>query len=132
MKKFQLDLAVEDNCMVGPGVTLLTLRSEDGLPDMVAGQFAEILVPSAKVLLRRPISIHFIDKERNTIGFLIQIVGDGTAALAALRAGDSVNVLLPLGNGFSYRSTHVARPLLIGGGVGVAPLLFLGQELAGN
>ena len=132
MKKFQLDLAVEDNCMVGPGVTLLTLHTGAALPDMVAGQFAEILVPSAKVLLRRPVSIHFIDREKNLIGFLIQIVGEGTASLAALRAGDNVNVLLPLGNGFGYRKTHVTRPLLIGGGVGVAPLLFLGQELAGN
>lgn len=132
MKKYQLDLEVEDNRMVGPGVTLLTLRNDKGLPDMVGGQFAEIQVPSARVLLRRPVSIHSIDKEKSTVEFLIQVVGEGTASLAALKAGDTVNVVLPLGNGFSYRSTHVARPLLIGGGVGVAPLLFLGQELAAH
>lgn len=132
MKKYQLDLEVEDNRMVGPGVTLLTLRNDKGLPDMVGGQFAEIQVPSARVLLRRPVSIHSIDNEKSTVEFLIQVVGEGTASLAALKAGDTVNVVLPLGNGFSYRSTHVARPLLIGGGVGVAPLLFLGQELAAH
>lgn len=132
MKKYQLDLVVADNRMVGPNVTLLTLQCPGTLPDMVAGQFAELQVPSAKVLLRRPISIHYIDRERNEVGFLIQIVGDGTASLASLVPGDTINVLLPLGNGFGYRSTHVSRPMLIGGGVGVAPLLFLGQEFAGH
>ena len=130
MKKFQSDMVVADNRLVGPCATLLTLQYPGELPDMVAGQFAELQVPSAKVLLRRPISIHSIDHERNLVEFLIQIVGQGTSSLAELKQGDKVNVLLPLGNGFSYRTTHVSRPLLIGGGVGVAPLLFLGQELA--
>ena len=132
MKKFQLDLTVADNHMVGPGATLLTLQSSEKLPDMTAGQFAELQVPSAKVLLRRPISIHSIDRTKNLVEFLIQIVGEGTASLALLRPGDTVNVMLPLGNGFSYRNTHVTKPILIGGGVGVAPLLFLGQELAAH
>jgi dihydroorotate dehydrogenase electron transfer subunit len=130
MKKYQSDMVVADNVMVGPNATLLTLKYPESLPDMVAGQFAELQVPSAKVLLRRPISIHSIDRTNNLVEFLIQIVGEGTQSLAAVKAGDTVNVLLPLGNGFNYRSTHVARPLLIGGGVGVAPLLFLGQEFA--
>lgn len=132
MKKFQLDLTVADNRMVSPNSALLTLQSDKGLPDMVAGQFAELKVPSAKVLLRRPLSIHSVDRSQNRIEFLIQAVGEGTAALAAMRRGEILNVLLPLGNGFSYRSISVERPLLIGGGVGVAPLLFLGQELALN
>ena len=128
MKKFQTDMLVADNRMAGSSATLLILQFPGRLPEMVAGQFAELQVPSAKVLLRRPISIHAVDRERNLVEFLIQIVGEGTASLAELRQGDKVNVILPLGNGFSYRSTHVSKPLLIGGGVGVAPLLFLGQE----
>ena len=130
MKKFQSDMVVTDNRLVGPCATLLTLRYPGELPEMIAGQFAELQVPSAKVMLRRPISIHAIDRERNLVEFLIQIVGEGTRSLADVKAGEKLNVMLPLGNGFSYRSTHVAKPLLIGGGVGVAPLLFLGQELA--
>ena len=122
-------MIVADNRLVGPCATLLSLQYPGELPDMVAGQFAELQVPSAKVLLRRPISIHSIDRNNNIIEFLIQKVGEGTASLAELKKGDMVNALLPLGNGFSYRTTHVARPLLVGGGVGVAPLLFLGQEL---
>ena len=130
MKKFQTDMTVARNRLVGPCATLLTLQYPGNLPDMVAGQFAELQVPSAKVLLRRPISIHARDRTNNLVEFLIQIVGEGTQSLADAKAGDKINVLLPLGNGFNYRSTHVAKPLLIGGGVGVAPLLFLGQEFA--
>lgn len=130
MKKFQTDMVVAGNRLVGPCATLLTLQYPGELPDMVAGQFAELQVPSAKVMLRRPISIHSIDHKNNLIEFLIQIVGEGTRSLAGIRPGEKINVMLPLGNGFSYRSTHVAKPLLIGGGVGVAPLLFLGQEFA--
>lgn len=130
MKKFQTDMTVARNRLVGPCATLLTLQYPGNLPDMIAGQFAELQVPSAKVLLRRPISIHAIDRTNNLVEFLIQIVGEGTQSLADANAGDKINVLLPLGNGFNYRSTHVAKPLLIGGGVGVAPLLFLGQEFA--
>lgn len=96
MKKFQLDLTVADNRMVSPNSALLTLQSDEGLPDMVAGQFAELKVPSAKVLLRRPLSIHSVDRSQNRIEFLIQAVGEGTAALAAMRRGEILNVLLPL------------------------------------
>jgi dihydroorotate dehydrogenase electron transfer subunit len=128
MKKYQLDLIVVDNVMVGNSSTLLTLTHSEPLPEMIAGQFAELQVDKAKVLLRRPISIHNVDKTTNTVEFLIQIVGEGTKELANLKKGDSLNVLLPLGNGFGYAGT-TQSPLLIGGGVGVAPLLHLGKEL---
>ena len=123
-------MQVVDNRLVAPQAALLTLKFPGELPDMIAGQFAELQVPSAKVMLRRPISIHAIDRNNSLVEFLIQIVGEGTRSLATVQAGETVNVLLPLGNGFYYRTTHVSRPLLIGGGVGVAPLLFLGQEFA--
>lgn len=130
MKKYQLNLSVVSNVMVGSNVFLLTLSSDELLPEMIAGQFAELLVDNAKVLLRRPLSIHSYDRINNQIQFLIQIVGEGTRALAALKPLDIINVILPLGNGFSHKSSHFNSPLLIGGGVGVAPLLYLGQELS--
>ena len=70
MKKFQTDMTVARNRLVGPCATLLTLQYPGNLPDMVAGQFAELQVPSAKVLLRRPISIHAIDRTNNLVEFL--------------------------------------------------------------
>jgi dihydroorotate dehydrogenase electron transfer subunit len=130
MKKYQLNLSVVSNEMIGSNVFLLILSCDNPLPDMIAGQFAELLVDKSKVLLRRPISIHSIDRINNQIQFLIQIVGEGTRALAALKPLDIINVVFPLGNGFGYRGSHFNSPLLIGGGVGIAPLLFLGQELS--
>lgn len=129
MKKYQLDLKVVDNVMVGKSATLLTLTHSEPLPPMLAGQFAELMVDKAKVLLRRPISIHNVNRKNNTVEFLIQIVGEGTRELAQLKTGDIINVLLPLGNGFGYSEGATKSPLLIGGGVGVAPLLYLGEEL---
>ncbi len=126
MKKYQLDLKVVDNVMVGKSASLLTLTNSEPLPPMQAGQFAELLVDKAQVLLRRPISIHNVNRNNNTVEFLIQIVGTGTKELANLKKGDSLNVLLPLGNGFDFAGS--VNPLLIGGGVGVAPLLYLGEE----
>src|SRR5574344_2090216 len=109
----------EDN-MVGSNVFLLTLSYDNPLPDMIAGQFAELLVDNAKVLLRRPISMHSIDRINNQIQFLIQIVGEGTRTLAALKPLDIINVIFPLGNGFRYRGSHFNSPLLIGGEIGRA------------
>lgn len=131
MKKYQYDLRVADNVKVGTNTVLLTL-SFDGktFPDIVAGQFAELQAPSDKVLLRRPISIHDADPDNGLVSFLIQIVGEGSRSLAQAAIGQTVNAVLPLGNGFSYLTAHSVRPLLIGGGVGVAPLLLLGRRLS--
>ena len=62
-------MLVASNLMVGPSATLLTLQYPGQLPDMIAGQFAELQAPSAKVLLRRPISIHAIDRETGLFPF---------------------------------------------------------------
>ncbi|MCQ2111139.1 MAG: dihydroorotate dehydrogenase electron transfer subunit [Bacteroidaceae bacterium] len=130
MKKYQLDLQVKSVQMLSDAAFLLTLTYGDPLPEMAAGQFAELLVEgSNKVMLRRPISIHKVDIQQNTVEFMIQIVGEGTRTLSQLKPGDKVNTLLPLGNGFSYKDKAFKAPLLVGGGVGIAPLLHLGQEL---
>ena len=103
MKKFQLDLTVADNRMVGPSATLLTLQYPGELPDMVAGQFAELQVPSAKVMLRRPISIHDVDIEKNQLTILVQVVGKGTKTLSQMEVGETLNLVYPLGRGnFSF------------------------------
>ena len=77
-----------------------------------------------EVLLRRPISIHDVDSANNTLTLLIQIVGKGTRQLATLQVGDSLNLVYPLGHGFSLQGSH---PLLVGGGAGIAPLYHLAK-----
>lgn len=109
---------------------LLKLTDQEQLPEMVPGQFVEVKVEgSERTFLRRPISINFVDKEKNELWLLIQTVGDGTRKLATLKEGDKLNLLFPLGNGFSDVEKEGEEVLLIGGGVGVAPLLEYGKWL---
>lgn len=138
MKKYILDLKVTAVERPHERYVLLKLTDENApLPAMLPGQFAQLRVDgSTTTFLRRPISIHFVDVERNEIWFLVQLVGDGTRQLGKLRVGDMLNVVLPLGNGFTLPGTPSSslsvseRILLVGGGVGAAPLLYAGAWLA--
>ena len=118
MKKFILDLTVTENLKLHANYALLKLASQSPLPEMLPGQFAEIRVDgSPTTFLRRPISINYVDRQRNEVWFLIQLVGDGTRRLAEVANGEIINVVLPLGNGF----TMPENP---------SPMLYLGEQLA--
>lgn len=130
MKKHLLDLTVNSVEPLHERYVLLKLTHESPLPPMLPGQFAEVRVDnSPNTFLRRPISINFVDEERNELWLLVATVGDGTRRLAQLRAGDSLNCVLPLGNSFTMPRDAGSRLLLVGGGVGVAPLLYFGKKL---
>lgn len=130
MKKYILDLELRHISEPRPGYAVLQLTDPRGpLPAMVPGQFVEVRVDgSPSTFLRRPISINFVDREANELWLLVHAVGEGTRTLAHLKEGDVVNVVLPLGHGFTMQASK--SYLLVGGGVGTAPLLYLGQELA--
>ncbi len=132
MKKYILDLKVTENCRLHRNYCLLKLTSDDNLPEMLPGQFVEVRVESSPTtFLRRPISVNYVDKSGNELWLLIQLVGDGTRKMAEFRPGDIVNIMLPLGNGFTIPSgtQENKKLLLIGGGVGTAPMLYLGACL---
>ena len=132
MKKYILDMKVVENCRLHKNYCLMKLTSEERLPEMFPGQFVEVRVEnSPTTFLRRPISINYVDKSRNELWLLIQLVGDGTRKMAESRPGDVVNIVLPLGHGFTMPSDkgQDKSHLLIGGGVGTAPLLYLGACL---
>ena len=98
------------------------------LPDMLPGQFVQVQVDnSPQVFLRRPISINFVDHERNEIWLLVQQIGEGTRKICETAPGDLMNLIYPLGNSFTIPEQK-GRFLLIGGGVGTAPLLFWGKN----
>jgi dihydroorotate dehydrogenase electron transfer subunit len=128
IKKRQQDLKVIRYESLNLRHFLLELQSPDPLPLILPGQFVQALVEgSPSTFLRRPFSIHYVDYKQQTITLLIQIKGDGTRQLGKLREGDHLNLLYPLGNSFSLPSAK--EVLLVGGGCGVAPLLFLSQFL---
>ncbi|MDR3651894.1 MAG: dihydroorotate dehydrogenase electron transfer subunit [Paludibacter sp.] len=130
MKKYMLDLIIKENKQLSDQYSLLILTSPEKLPEILPGQFAEVRVDgSATTFLRRPISIHYVDYELNELWLLIQVVGDGTKKMAEIEEGKSLNMLIPLGNSFSTPSNIDSKVLLVGGGCGVAPLLYLGAHL---
>ena len=129
MKKHLLDLRVKSVERIHERYVLIRLTDDKPLPDMLPGQFVEVRVDgSPNTFLRRPISINFVDREQNELWLLVATVGDGTRRMAELKAGEILNCLLPLGNGFTPAKAG-ERVLLIGGGVGVAPLLYMGAEM---
>lgn len=125
-----LDLTVKAVEHINEKYSLIKLTHNEKLPEMSPGQFVEVKVDnSPNTFLRRPISINNVIEEQNELHLLVAIVGDGTRRIAQLQPNDSVNVMLPLGNGFTLPQTPTAKHLLVGGGVGVAPLLYLGKKI---
>ena len=119
------DFIITGRRQLGEHYFSLTLQHPNTLPPIEAGQFVEVEVRGTRqVLLRRPISIHDVDADANTLTLLIQVVGNGTRQLATLAVGDTLNLVYPLGHGFGLQGQ---RPLLVGGGAGIAPLLYLAK-----
>lgn len=132
MKKYILDFRISENTKLHDNYALLKLTPADGrpLPEMLPGQFVEVRVDrSPSTFLRRPISINFVDCLRNELWLLVRKAGEGTRTLCSLSAGEIVNLVLPLGNTFTLPEKTDEKILLVGGGVGIAPLLYWGKYL---
>ncbi|MEE0118607.1 MAG: dihydroorotate dehydrogenase electron transfer subunit [Bacteroidaceae bacterium] len=131
LKKHIIDLQVVSVEALGERFVLLKCTDPNApLPPMMPGQFAQLRVDGSKeTFLRRPISINFVDTKQNQIWFLVQLVGAGSRALGRLKEGDTLNALMPLGNGFSMPVSAEKKHLLVGGGVGTAPLFYLGAQM---
>lgn len=95
-----------------------------------AGQFVGVYTVNKAALLPRPISICEVDRERSAIRLVYRVVGTGTAEFALYGEGDYINILGPLGNGFPLEEAAGKRVILMGGGIGVPPLLETAKELS--
>ncbi len=108
-----------------PGVYLIWLESPQIASTSQQGQFVMLLC-GEETLLRRPLSIHQL-ADSSKLAFLFNVVGKGTHWLAQCQVGDNIDLLGPLGNGYSIHSeSH--KLLLLAGGIGIAPLRFLTDE----
>lgn len=129
-KKYHtLDFNVISNRPVGGGMNMLVIKTDRCLPYIHPGQFINILVPTHEVLLRRPISICDASPNEGKITILVKNLGRGSAAICRAAEGSQLNVLLPLGNGFTIPENHQNGILLVGGGVGMAPLYHLARRM---
>lgn len=115
---------------LGGAVRELVLNAPSIAAQIRPGQFVHVRVANGmEPLLRRPLSIAKTDAKRGVLHIIYRIVGKGTAALASLAPGGCLDCMGPLGNGFILQGK---RPLLVGGGMGLAPLVYLAQQLCPN
>lgn len=132
---FQKQVPIVHHVKLGPGYFRMGLAFPELARIAQPGQFVMVKPPDKRIpLLRRPFSIHNRLVERGEVcGFelLYKVVGQGTQALSRMKAGDVLDVLGPLGNGFSSPE-GIREAFLVAGGVGVASLYYLGLELAKN
>ena len=119
-----ITVRVAQNRLMAQNVFMLSFASAYLAKKAKPGQFVEIKVDGKKVLLRRPFSIHRVEKKN--VFLLIKITGKATRILSQVKRGAKLDIIGPLGNGFSLEP---AKAVLIAGGIGVAPLYFLAQHL---
>ena len=113
---------------IAAGIYSLVLKvsfAEEVLP----GQFVSLYSRDASRLLPRPISICESSPEEGTIRLVYRIAGAGTSEFSKLIAGEKIEVLGPLGNGFPVKEYAESRVLLVGGGIGIPPLLSCARKL---
>lgn len=129
-KKVKKALVVSSQERLGEGIFSLELAGEEIAEEALPGQFLSLYCKDKSRLLPRPVSICRIDRGR--IRLVYRVVGEGTMEFSHLTPGDTVEVLGPLGNGFPIDLTMKKRVLLIGGGMGIPPLLECAARINGE
>lgn len=125
---------VGESATLAPGICSLWLEEIDFVKDAVPGQFISVYCEDKSRLLPRPISICEIDGEGGRLRIVYRIAGAGTMELSRRKPGERVTVMGPLGNGYRMDGikTEGTHSLLVGGGIGIPPLLALAQALPGK
>jgi dihydroorotate dehydrogenase electron transfer subunit len=127
MKKYLVDGEVLGQQSLSQDICVLTVKAPEIAQNAEPGQFVTVRSNHLTVpLLRRPFGVAGVDRDKGTFLIMYRIVGEATKLLAELKVGDTISVMGPLGHGFALTGKH---PLLVGGGVGLAPLHFLAANL---
>lgn len=126
MGKLKMTAKVVSQETLATYVYSLVLEAPEIAAQAIAGQFVSVYTHDGSKMLPRPISLCGIDREAGTLRLVYRVVGFGTKEFSQLAAGDTVDILGPLGNGFMKSDK---KAILIGGGIGIPPMLQLAKEL---
>lgn len=126
MAKFKEMAKVISQEKIATGVYSMWIETKNIADTAVAGQFISVYCKDGAKLLPRPISISEVDKENKSLRIVYRVVGGGTEEMSGYIAGDDIDILGPLGNGFTQKDK---KAILIGGGIGIPPMVELAKEL---
>ena len=128
-EKFQETVTVVSQKQIVTGIYDLTIQTKEIAAAAKAGQFVSVYSNDASKLLPRPISLCGIDRKAGTLRLVYRVTGEhtGTEEFSRLQAGDTMKIMGPLGNGFTVEKGR--KTFLIGGGIGVPPMLQLAKEM---
>ena len=125
-EKFEEIVSIISQKKIAEGIYDMWLRTEEIAAHAKAGQFVSVYCNDGTKLLPRPISICEINKEEKALRLVYRVAGGGTAEFSQMKAGETLRILGPLGNGFPLGEKSA---FLIGGGIGIPPMLELAKEL---
>ncbi len=116
---------------IGAGIYSMWIQTDRIAADAKPGQFVSLYTNDRSKILPRPISLCEIDKENSRLHLVYRVTGQGTGTdeFSQMKAGDTIPVLGPLGNGFPVEKAEGKKVFLMGGGIGVPPILELAQQL---
>ncbi len=128
----------KENCRVisqeeiSPGIYSLWLQTEQIAAGARPGQFVSLYCRGESRLLPRPISLCEIEKEQGRLRLVYRVAGEGTREFSRLSKGDALEVIGPLGNGFPLEECRQKKIVLLGGGIGIPPMLEVAKRLDGD
>lgn len=126
MGTVKINAKVKEQVLLATDIYSMVLYAPEISEQASAGQFVSVFSADGARLLPRPISLCEIDKTEGTLRLVYRIAGEGTREFSGLKTGDRVEVMGPLGNGFTPKE---GPAILIGGGIGIPPMLQLAREL---
>ncbi len=126
MKKLLVEGRIITNEKISDGIYHMIVQAPEIAACAQPGQFLHVKKIGSPNFLRRPLGVANVDKINNTISIAYRVIGKGTAEFAGMKENESLSILGPIGNGFILKE---GRPLLIGGGMGMAPLIYLAAML---
>lgn len=129
MGKVKMTAKVVSQQALTDDVFSMWIQADEIAGAAVPGQFISVYTKDAGKLLPRPISLCQVDKEKGQLRIVYRVVGAGTSQFSGYQAGDDIEIMGPLGNGFPLERAVGKKVFLIGGGIGIPPMLELARQL---